>query len=70
MLEENKIPYYRIDGSLKITERREVLTHFQSSKDTGVLLMTLGTGAVGYVSSPVQRSFRKADIVTYPQTIA
>jgi len=50
MLEEENIPYYRIDGSLRITQRREILTNFQLSRGVSVLLMTLGTGAVGYAS--------------------
>ena len=50
MLEEENIPYYRIDGSLRMTKRREILANFQLSRGVSVLLMTLGTGAVGYVS--------------------
>lgn len=38
-----------IDGSLPLTERLKVLKDFRSSDGANILLMTLGTGAVGYV---------------------
>lgn len=36
-----------IDGSLPLTERSKVLNDFQSLTGINILLMTLGTGAVG-----------------------
>lgn len=36
-----------IDGSLSLAERIKVLKDFQSPTGTDILLMTLGTGAVG-----------------------
>ncbi|KAH8690546.1 SNF2 family N-terminal domain-containing protein [Talaromyces proteolyticus] len=41
------IPVLQIDGSLSIKERQKVLTRFQQDAQRNVLLMTLGTGAVG-----------------------
>src|SRR5277367_755851 len=52
------IPFATIDGSLSLPERRKVLSNFKSKPDVKVLLMTLGTGAVGHVpSSSFWRSF-------------
>ncbi|KAH0562511.1 hypothetical protein GP486_002803 [Trichoglossum hirsutum] len=41
------IPFGLIDGSMSLPERRKVLDRFQRDPETPVLLMTLGTGAVG-----------------------
>lgn len=47
---ENGIKYCRVDGSISTTTRRKkILLDFQEQDDIRVLLMTLGTGAVGYV---------------------
>jgi SWI/SNF-related matrix-associated actin-dependent regulator of chromatin subfamily A3 len=42
------IPFLRIDGSLPFGKRKTILDQFQDQSDISVLLMTLGTGAVGY----------------------
>jgi SWI/SNF-related matrix-associated actin-dependent regulator of chromatin subfamily A3 len=39
-----------IDGSLSLAERIKVLKDFRSTSGANILLMTLGTGAVGQVS--------------------
>ncbi|KAH8688376.1 SNF2 family N-terminal domain-containing protein [Ilyonectria robusta] len=45
---ENGIKYCRVDGSISTTTRRKkILLDFQEQDDIRVLLMTLGTGAVG-----------------------
>jgi SNF2 family DNA or RNA helicase len=44
------IPFVQLDGSLNLQARREVLDAFDHKPETRVLLMTLGTGAVGYVT--------------------
>jgi SWI/SNF-related matrix-associated actin-dependent regulator of chromatin subfamily A3 len=41
------IPLVRIDGSVSLAERRKVLSDFHAKQEIRVLLMTLGTGAVG-----------------------
>jgi SWI/SNF-related matrix-associated actin-dependent regulator of chromatin subfamily A3 len=46
----NEVRYCRVDGSLSLGRRKTVLSEFQRNHEVGVLLMTLGTGAVGYVS--------------------
>ena len=48
-LTERSVPYLRVDGSLLLTKRRQVLANFQAAQQGMVLLMTLGTGAVGWV---------------------
>ncbi|KAF2141618.1 uncharacterized protein K452DRAFT_298308 [Aplosporella prunicola CBS 121167] len=53
LLRDNNIPYFRVDGSLSSSARKSVLSEFQISTDTTVLLMTLGTGAVGLNSLSV-----------------
>ncbi|KAF2994772.1 hypothetical protein E8E14_002949 [Neopestalotiopsis sp. 37M] len=40
-----------IDGSLSLTKRIDVLKNFRSASGVNTLLMTLGTGAVGQVST-------------------
>lgn len=49
LLQSRGIEYKVIDGSLSLTKRREHLQEFKSPLGPNVLLMTLGTGAVGYV---------------------
>jgi len=47
LLEAKNIPYLRVDGSIPFSKRKTVLGQFQERHDVPVLLMTLGTGAVG-----------------------
>lgn len=47
LLEAKGIPSVRIDGSQPLSERRRVLSTFHMKPNVTVLLMTLGTGAVG-----------------------
>jgi superfamily II DNA/RNA helicase len=53
MLDANSLPYYRIHGSLSASKRSKILMEFESSTTTRTLLITLGTGAVGYDSSQI-----------------
>jgi SWI/SNF-related matrix-associated actin-dependent regulator of chromatin subfamily A3 len=48
ILDVNSLPYYRIHGSLPASKRSKILTEFEHSTSTRTLLITLGTGAVGY----------------------
>ena len=48
MLENAKIHYVRIDGATATVERDGIVKRFQEDPDTKLLLMTTGTGAVGY----------------------
>jgi SWI/SNF-related matrix-associated actin-dependent regulator of chromatin subfamily A3 len=41
------IPFYCIHGSLSLGERLRILKDFRSPSGANILLMTLGTGAVG-----------------------
>lgn len=50
LLHSHAIRYDMIDGSLPLTERIRVLKDFRSPGGANILLMTLGTGAVGRVS--------------------
>ncbi|KAF2174679.1 hypothetical protein K469DRAFT_772288 [Zopfia rhizophila CBS 207.26] len=52
LLASRRIPFLRVDGSLQFSKRKTVLDHFQKD-DIPVLLMTLGTGAVGLNSLAV-----------------
>ncbi|KAH7044601.1 DNA repair protein rad5 [Macrophomina phaseolina] len=47
LFEANSVKFLRVDGSLPFAARKAVLSEFQSSTEKTVLLMTLGTGAVG-----------------------
>jgi SWI/SNF-related matrix-associated actin-dependent regulator of chromatin subfamily A3 len=47
LLDKHGLQHCRIHGSMTLTERRKVLAEFRTSQSTSILLMTLGTGAVG-----------------------
>lgn len=47
LFEARGIPYVCIDGSLSLPERARFLSDFHTKPDVTVLLMTLGTGALG-----------------------
>ncbi|KAJ5501630.1 Helicase C-terminal [Penicillium expansum] len=47
LLSSNGIKYSMIEGSLSLSKRLQELQRYQNQKETNVLLMTLGTGAVG-----------------------
>lgn len=49
LLSNQNIRFVQLDGSVPLSDRRERLSAFQKDSQTSVLLMTLGTGAVGYV---------------------
>ncbi|KAF2726768.1 hypothetical protein EJ04DRAFT_539274 [Polyplosphaeria fusca] len=53
LLKAQNIPFLRVDGSLLFSKRKTALTQFQERSDVPVLLMTLGTGAVGLNSLSV-----------------
>ena len=61
LLKANGIRYCRVDGSLSLGKRKTVLAEFQANPEVGVLIMTLGTGAVGYVAIFVRHSARIID---------
>ncbi|KAJ6150203.1 helicase [Penicillium samsonianum] len=47
MLRDNQIGYTRVDGSISSADRRSALTIFNDDTQVNVLLITVGTGAVG-----------------------
>lgn len=47
LLDRQGINFRRIDGSVPIALRRHVLDEFEEEGNIGILLITLGTGAVG-----------------------
>ncbi|KAI1311219.1 hypothetical protein F5Y03DRAFT_343886 [Xylaria venustula] len=47
ILIEHTIPFGRVDGTIHPSKRKQVLAEFQQNTSTRVLLMTIGTGAVG-----------------------
>ncbi|KAH0563182.1 hypothetical protein GP486_002249 [Trichoglossum hirsutum] len=47
LLSQHSLPFVQLDGSLSHSARREVLSAFQQDTQTSILLMTVGTGAVG-----------------------
>lgn len=48
LLEKFHIPYTRVDGRVSYSERSERLASFQNTCGISVLLMTFGSGALGY----------------------
>ena len=53
MLETVGIQYVRIDGAIPTIGRNRIIKQFQEDPETNLLLMTTGTGAVGYKTSLV-----------------
>jgi SNF2 family DNA or RNA helicase len=49
-LQQQQIAFTRIDGSYTLSQRKKILEIYDSDPDVRVLLMTTGTGAVGYVT--------------------
>lgn len=47
LLAARGLGFYMIHGSLPLSERRRILDGFRSEGNAHILLMTLGTGAVG-----------------------
>ncbi|KAK5401900.1 hypothetical protein LTR06_010818 [Exophiala xenobiotica] len=47
LLDKECLPYMRVDGSISLHQRKRILAQFQAAEQGMVLLMTLGTGAVG-----------------------
>jgi superfamily II DNA/RNA helicase len=47
LLTSQKIPFYCIHGSLPLGARTKILKDFKLPAGANILLMTLGTGAVG-----------------------
>ncbi|KAK0128081.1 hypothetical protein ONS95_000065 [Cadophora gregata] len=48
-LAHEKLEFLRIDGTFTLSERQNILNEFESNEELRILLMTTGTGAVGYV---------------------
>ena len=51
MLRNRRIKYGRIDGFTSLNERSRIINHFQVDADAAVLLMTTGTGSMGYLTT-------------------
>ena len=51
LLDEEGIFYHRIHGSIAASKRTKILNDFAVNDSVKILLITFGTGAVGYVSS-------------------
>jgi SWI/SNF-related matrix-associated actin-dependent regulator of chromatin subfamily A3 len=49
LLNERGLPFIRVDGSVPSARRKALLEQFEKQYDVPVLLMTFGTGAVGWV---------------------
>lgn len=60
MLLQHGIKYFRIDGNVSNIERTTTVQQFQENPEVNVLLMTTGTGAVGYQISNLTRYIFKS----------
>jgi SNF2 family DNA or RNA helicase len=47
MLDEHGMPHCRIHGQIPAPKRSKILLDFERTSDIRILLITLGTGAVG-----------------------
>lgn len=50
-LECRRMHYVRIDGSLTVEQRRTVIHQFNTVPETRILLLSYGSGSVGYAAS-------------------
>jgi SWI/SNF-related matrix-associated actin-dependent regulator of chromatin subfamily A3 len=50
MFDAKRLRYCRIHGQIPASKRSKILTEFEKSSDVRILLITLGTGAVGCVA--------------------
>jgi SWI/SNF-related matrix-associated actin-dependent regulator of chromatin subfamily A3 len=50
MLDAKRLRYCRIHGQIPASKRSKILSEFEKSSDVRILLITLGTGAVGSVA--------------------
>lgn len=46
-MESRNIPFFRIDGTQTISQRKKILDEYQHDPVVKILLMTTGTGAFG-----------------------
>lgn len=49
LLRQHDITFARVDGSMSFSQRQQAFHSFKTSSHVNILLMTIGTGAVGYV---------------------
>ncbi len=47
LLDEEGIAFRRVDGDIDTSRRKELLAEFQDKPSVRILLMTIGTGAMG-----------------------
>lgn len=47
LFELSGVQYCRIDGSISLSKKKELLREFRDRIDLKIILMTLGTGAMG-----------------------
>ena len=55
LFKRDRISYGMIEGSLSLNQRLKVLKEFKSPMGPNILLMTLGTGAEGFVHTRWKR---------------
>ena len=55
LFKKDGISYGMIEGSLSLNQRLKVLKEFKSPNGPNILLMTLGTGAEGFVHTQWER---------------
>ena len=53
LLTDRGIPWLRIDGQVSFSDRSEILSKFSRDSNIPILLISIGTGAVGYDSQPM-----------------
>lgn len=51
MFQQKAVSFRRIDGTLSTPQRTERLSQFHHDSSVRILMMTLGTGAVGYATT-------------------
>jgi SWI/SNF-related matrix-associated actin-dependent regulator of chromatin subfamily A3 len=64
------IVYSRIDGAVPAPRRSKIIDDFQHNPEMAVLLMTIGTGAVGYGVDPPSKQMTLMDVISLNLTAA
>lgn len=69
--QEAEITSVRIDGTLSLKERDSVLKDFETNPNISVLLISIGTGSVGYVPhhdrNPIANCFTSLNLTAASQ---
>lgn len=65
-LRHKNMRFSRLDGSMNLQKREEAVTSFRQDPGINIILISIGSGSVGQVSSP--NKFDTSQVTNTPQT--